>query len=666
MKLSKTGLCFLVVLLLAGGYLLGRFGQSRDADHSDHSGESTPTEVPEVAVADVWTCSMHPQVQLPEPGKCPMCGMDLILAPKDGEQSEEGPRVLQISESARALAGIETAKVERRSVAHEVHMVGKIAFDETRVATITSWVPGRLDRLFVDYTGVTVREGDHLVEIYSPTLYSAQQELLQAIRTAARLEGSGLDIVRSTSDQTVVSAREKLKLYGLSDVQIEEIIENGVPNKHVTVYAPIGGVVVHKNALEGMYVEEGSQIYTIADLSQVWVLLEAYESDLAWLRYGQTVEFQVEAYPGEVFHGRIAFIDQVLNDRTRTVNVRLNVDNSDARLKPEMFVSAKVSAVLSDHGKVVDRGLVGMWMCPMHPEIVREGAGECPECGMQLALTSDLGFVANPEEGQSIVIPATAPLLTGRRAVVYVRLPNRDRPTFEGRVVELGPRAGDWYVVRGGLEAGEDVVVHGNFKIDSELQIRARPSMMSPEDGAHAPVQDRGGMGADTGMAAHDLGQMELTAGAPLTQFRGELGAVLDAYLALQQALAADQDGHAEAQALRAGLAAVDMTLLEGDAHTHWMNQSKALSASIESIVAADGMGEQRPLMSPLTDHLVVVLKSFGFTSSNGPVGLFHCSMARSGEGGDWLQVEEDTKNPYYGASMLSCGSRTELLSGGN
>ncbi|MFT7542336.1 MAG: hypothetical protein ACI9K5_003315, partial [Gammaproteobacteria bacterium] len=503
---------------------------------------------------------------------------------------------------------------------------------------------------------------------------------------------SGLEIVRTTSDQTVVSAREKLKLYGLSDVQIAEIIDNGVPNKHVTVYAPIGGVVVHKNALEGMYVEEGSQIYTIADLSQVWVVLEAYESDLAWLRYGQNVEFRVEAYPGEVFHGRIAFIDPVLNDRTRTVNVRLNVDNSDARLKPEMFVSAMVDAVLTEHGKVVDKDLVGMWICPMHPEIVREEGGECPECGMLLVPTSDMGFVANPEAGQSIVIPATAALLTGKRAVVYVRLPNRDKPTYEGRVVELGPRAGDWYVVRGGLEVGEDVVVHGNFKIDSELQIRARPSMMSPEGGVRAPLHDHGGMNtggmsagsdgsgtssagntdrgtADAGsdeMATHDGAEMETMAGATPEEFQVELGAVLEAYLALQQALALDQDGHAESLALRAALGAVDMSLLKGDAHMRWMKQLQPLNDSIEAIAAASGMGEQRPLMGPLTDQLVVALKNFGFTGTSGPVGLFHCPMALSGEGANWLQLGEDTKNPYYGESMLGCGSRTELLSGGN
>ena len=437
MRLPKTRPLIVTAVLVALAFLAGRACHS-SGPQDPGSATSAPSAEP-----TIWTCSMHPQVRLPEPGKCPICFMDLIPA-TSGDEDEEGPRTLRMSEGAMALAEIETAPVERRSVAHEVTMVGKVAFDETRLAYITSWVSGRLDRLFVDYTGVTVRADDHLVEIYSPTLYSAQQELLQAIATAKRLEGSSLDVLRNTSDQTVVSSREKLRLYGLSDGQIQEIVERGTPNEHVTIQAPIGGIVVHKNALEGMYVKEGTQIYTIADLSKVWVLLDAYESDLAWLRYGQDVEFSVEAYPGETFHGRVAFIDPLLDDRTRTVKIRLNVDNSDERLKPDMFVSATAQAVLTAHGKVVDENLAGKWMCPMHPEVIADGEDACTECGMDLVPAGELGFVTQPEDGESLVIPHTAPLVTGKRAVVYVRLPDREKPTFEGREIALGPPSWNW------------------------------------------------------------------------------------------------------------------------------------------------------------------------------------------------------------------------------
>jgi len=206
---------------------------------------------------------------------------------------------------------------------------------------------------------------------------------------------------------------------------------------------------------------------------------------LQWLRYGQQVDFSTEAFPGETFHGRIAFIDPVLNPTTRTVKVRVNVDNSDERLKPEMFVRANVSARLATGGKVVDHDLAGKWVSPMHPEIIRDEPGACPVCGMDLVKTESLGFAqessANVEA--PIVIPATAALLTGERAVVYVQEPNTDRPTYTGRVVVLGPRAGADYIVESGLSEGDLVVVSGNFKIDSALQIQAKPSMMNPEGG---------------------------------------------------------------------------------------------------------------------------------------------------------------------------------------
>ena len=653
--------------LVALGFAMGRIGRS-DAPESAVRDESMAPEA-----SSKWTCAMHPQVQLPEPGKCPICFMDLIPTPSDdaAEADGLGPRTLQMSEDAVALAEIETARVERRSVAHEVGMVGKIALDETRVAYITSWVSGRLDRLFVDYTGVTVRANDHLVEIYSPTLYSAQQELLQSIATAKKLEGRSLDILRSASDRTIVSAREKLRLYGLSDDQIGAIVEKGVPDQHVTIFAPIGGVVVHKNVLEGMYVEEGTRIYTIADLSKLWVVLDAYESDLAWLRYGQDVEFQVEAYPGEHFHGRVAFIDPLLDDRTRTVKVRLNVDNVGQRLKPDMFVSATAHAVLTSHGKVVDEDLADKWMCPMHPEVVADGLESCTECGMALVPAVELGFAAQPERGESIVIPATAPLITGKRAVVYVRLPDRERATFEGREIELGPRAGDWYVVNEGLEEGEEVVVYGNFKIDSELQIRARPSMMSAAGGAGSAGHQHGREAAQedppsAGEASTEAATNDEPQGDESASFRRQLGDVVDAFIQLHGELAADRDGRTAAGAVRAALDMVDPQRLADEQRRLWNSQLPALRDAVEALADAPELAARRARLAPATDRLAEALRTFGYERDSGEVGVFHCPMALDDAGANWLQDEESVANPYFGAEMRRCGSLVELVSRGN
>ena len=246
----------------------------------------------------------------------------------------------------------------------------------------------------------------------------------------------------------------------------------------------MGGVVVHRNGQAGMYVQEGSRIYTIADLTHLWVQLDAYESDLLWLRYGQHVEFTTEAYPGEVFTGTISFLSPELDPRTRTVKVRVNLDNPEGKLKPEMFVRAIVRTDVAAGGRVMDPDLAGKWICPMHPEVVRDEPGLCDVCEMDLVTTESQGYMAlSGEEERPLVIPASAALITGTRAIVYVEVPGADEPTFEGREIVLGPRAGDWYLVKSGLAEGERVVTQGNFKIDSELQIRAKPSMMTPEGG---------------------------------------------------------------------------------------------------------------------------------------------------------------------------------------
>ncbi|MBU1908825.1 MAG: efflux RND transporter periplasmic adaptor subunit [Verrucomicrobia bacterium] len=418
---------------------------------------------------------MHPQIRQPKPGQCPICGMDLIPVEQDSAAEAGQPRQLTLSPAARQLAEVAVAPVERRFVAVEIRMVGKVQFDETRLAYISPRVPGRIDRLYANYAGMPVKTGDHLADMYSPDLVSAQQELLQAVKAS----GGAAD-----SASLLDATRERLRLWGLTAEQIAEIEHSGRVRDHVTFYAPIGGIVVEKEAREGQYVETGTRLFTVADLTRVWVVLDAYESDLSWLRYAQEVEFQAEAYPGETFKGVIVFIDPLLDPTTRTVKVRVNVPNADGRLKPGMFVRAVVHATVNAEGQVVRSDLKGKWISPMHPEIVKDGPGTCDVCGMPLVPAEDLGYASTDEAAAvpPLVIPASAPLLTGKRAVVYVALPLREG-AYEGREVVLGPRAGDTFIVREGLQEGEQVVINGAFKIDSSLQIQGKPSMMAPEGG---------------------------------------------------------------------------------------------------------------------------------------------------------------------------------------
>ena len=641
-------LAFVVVAFLLG-YAIRGCGQAPAPQPHDGVAQGTQDEV------KVWTCSMHPNVRQPKPGKCPICFMDLI--PASGGGTDEGERKLVVSRAAAALAEIRTSPAERKLVDIEVRMVGRIDYDETRLATITAWASGRLDRLYVDYTGVPVRKGEHLVTLYSPDLYAAQAELVQALKIVEDMKGSDLPDLRRTAQDTVEAVREKLRLLGLKPEQIAEAERTKKPSDHVTIYAPIGGIVIHKNAVEGMYVQTGTRIYTVADLSRVWVKLDAYESDLPWVRYGQDVEFTTEAHPGETFMGTVTFVAPMLDARTRTVKVRLNADNRQGRLKPGMFVRAVLRATVTEDGRALEPRLAGKWICSMHPEVLKDEPGKCDICEMPLVTTESLGYAPKPGETQPpLVIPASAPLITGSRAIVYVQVPGTRKPTFEGRDIVLGPRAGDHYVVRKGLKEGELVVTHGAFKLDSELQLQGKPSMMG------APP------------AAHHHGQRtpRQTTPAPAQPapdvpeaFRRQLTRVLDAYLAIWRALAADDPKAAAAagKQLDAALAAVDMKLLDGDGHVAWMKHLNALGKASKQLAAAKDIRRQREGFDLLSQALTPTLKRFGHASDK-PITRFHCPMAFNNRGADWLQDSDDLRNPYFGAAMLKCGEAVGRVEG--
>ena len=246
----------------------------------------------------------------------------------------------------------------------------------------------------------------------------------------------------------------------------------------VTIYSPISGVVIAKSAVEGNYVKTGSKLFDVVGLDQVWVKLDVYETEVAMIQYGQNVTFTTAALPGHEFSGAVAFIDPIVNEKTRTVQVRLNVDNSSGVLKPGMFTNGIVKAKIDSHGQALGKDLAGMWVCPMHPEEVHEQQGVCSICGMKLESAESLGYVYHGDGSNPLLIPVSAVLKTGQRVIVYIQ---KDDQTFEGREIVLGHRAGDYYVVLSGLHEGERVVVRGNFKIDSAMQIAAKPSMMNSD-----------------------------------------------------------------------------------------------------------------------------------------------------------------------------------------
>jgi Cu(I)/Ag(I) efflux system membrane fusion protein len=721
-RAGKAKLKVIVPALLIGTFLLGyMLGGGHRGTIPPVKEAERQTEAPEQVEAGnvTYTCSMHPQIRLPEPGKCPICFMDLIPVKKDrakGDFENVSLREITLSPGARKLAEVVVQPVERRHVSVETRMVGKVDYDETRLGYITAWMGGRIDELYVDYTGSVVKKGQAMASIYSPELLTAQAELIQAVKAIQDLEKSGSQRVKESAKQTERAAREKLRLLGFTDEQIQAAARRGTPSDHITLYASMSGVVIKKDILEGMYVQTGARIYTIADLSRVWVILEAYESDLPWVTLGQGVEFQTDAYPGESFRGKVVYVDPIVTEKTRTVKIRLEVPNPSGKLKPGMFVRA------------LKRSQV-------------EG-----------------------EEGP-LVIPASAPLITGKRAIVYVQAPGKEG-IYEGKEIVLGPRAGDYYIVKNGLAEGELVVTKGNFKIDSAVQLLAKPSMMSPQgaqtgtsrqrdqgDLRSSPPSDRVrstfqlppplasrlqqlatayddiersletsdlekirqankafyetlrsaeptplegpaalawkehtmllrndtflGSEADTNEEAarlfvtltehfnrfkDDFLQREPS---PLpfpfadvsSDFRKQLGLVFDHYLELQNALASDDSEAAKEKAERLNKAVkeVDMNLLGGGARTVWVEALKKVNTGLSQILKAGDLEGFRSGFEPLSVGLAEAIYHLGL-DRHGSVFELYCSMAFDDKGAMWLQEDEDIRNPYFGAAMLQCG----------
>ncbi len=616
--------------------------------HPDSTGSpaSVMTDHSHETEAEWWTCSMHPQVKLPEAGQCPICFMDLIPMELSGD--DENPRELHMSPAAIKLAEITTSKVRRGLAEAEIMLSGKVEYDEANIRTITTWMPGRIERLYVDFTGTRVQKGDHLFKIYSPELYSAQEELIQALKQFK--SGSG-EFGRESARITLAAAREKLSLLGLTPEQIAAVEEKGDPVDKLTIYSPLSGIVIHKDAQEGRYVKTGTPVYTIADLRRIWVVIDAYESDLPWIRFGQSVTFTTEAIPGKMFAGRVSFIDPTLNESTRTVKVRVNMKNPDGLLKPGMFVRARVSSKLDAKGKAISADLSGKWIGPMHPEIVKDEPGACDICGMDLVQAESLGIVHQPDTNeQPLLIPATAVLQTGKRALVYVRKPGTEEPVFESREVVLGPRSGDDYIIVAGLKVGEEIVTNGNFKIDSAMQIAAKPSMMSADDKntndhhEHSPSMD--------------MSQMRIISNDNPALSRA-LGLIYDGYLIAQSALA--NDNFKEAKSALFALQIITSTAqekgmqLSSSDDARWKQQLMELTQHTEHAQHWSTIGEIRNQFGAISDDIGHLLNTYDYPGADTLYTVF-CPMAFDNAGANWVQKGKEVNNPYFGQKMLRCG----------
>lgn len=630
----------LLLILVAAVFGIARMTAG---DHPQ-TGASTAGSSAEAEVT-TWTCSMHPQIKLPKFGQCPICFMDLIPVQAGGGSADEA--ILSLSDRARVLARMETTEVAFREVDREIEMVGKIAIDETQMTYISSYIPGRIDRLFVDYTGILVRKGDHLAEIYSPELLVAQREYLLALESVERSgRSSGGQMAQANAQSVLDASRRKLELWGIPKDEIERLSRDRSPSDQMRLDAPMEGWVVERQGYRGMYVETGTRLFTVVDLHRLWVMLDAYELDVQFLRHGQPVEFETESFPGRRFTGQISYIDPVLNETTRSVKVRVNVENPDLELRPGMFVRAHVTVKLGAGGEVLSNELAGKWICPMHPEVVKNAAGHCDKCGMDLVSAEKLGFATtSAPQGGALAVPSTAVLLTGQRAVVYVEARGEDGPVYEGRVVELGPRAGEWYVIRSGLAEGDRVVTRGALQIDSAMQIQAKPSMMQPGE----IVETSKGRDVET---APKIKSRAVSGAA----YHGQARPILSAYLDMASALAADDitKARAAARQLKSATADAKSEGLSGEDAEEWTLLIRAIGQATPD--AGDMAIDPLRLRLPgITRAVEMYLRAFGHDGGKVIYRTF-CPMALENKGAYWLQSEPTINNSYFGSKMLRCG----------
>ncbi len=406
--------------------------------HSPHRVDQKHDNAVQDAKTGMWTCAMHPQIRMPAPGNCPICGMELIPV-KQGNTITFDPDAIRLTKEAAELANVMTSVVTYQKPAKEVRLYGKVQADERLLQSQVSHIPGRIDKLFVNFTGEAVHKGQVLALIYSTELVTAQQELLEAVKT------------KQTQPEIYEAAKEKLHQWELSDSQITKIENSVKVQDDFEVISNTSGIVTARRVNNGDHIGQGTVLFDVADLSSVWVMFDAYESDLPFLKTGDRLTFSVQALPGNHFSGKIIFIDPVLDPVTRVAKVRVEIYNEAARLKPEMFATGIVRADLDEYRN-------------------------------------------------NLVIPRSAVLWTGKRSIVYVKQTGTEGIVFKMREIGLGPMLGNSYIVTDGLQEGEEIVTQGTFSVDAAAQLEGKPSMMNPNRKNSSSTPEKGISGdANTG-----------------------------------------------------------------------------------------------------------------------------------------------------------------------
>jgi RND family efflux transporter MFP subunit len=393
------------------------------ADQKTPPAQSTSTSPKGERKILYWYDPMHPQYKSNKPGTAPDCGMDLVPKYADEQAASMAPGSVMISADKQQLIGVRTAEVKRETLIRDVRTTGQVAADESKIAHVHVKINGFIDKVFVDYIGQLVKKGQPLFTLYSPDLVSTQEEYLIAKRGEKTLGTSPFSEVAQSSQSLLRSTRERLKLWDISDEQIKKLDESGQVQRTITFYSPVAGVVTDRKAFPNTSVNPDTELYTVSDLSTIWVNADVFEYEVPFVKVGQHAEMQLSYYPGKKWNGRVSFIYPTVDPTTRTVKVRLEFPNPDLQLKPQMFADVQLTV----------------------------------------------------NYGNRVVVPQEAVLDSGREQTVFVA---KDGGYFEPRKITTGAKLDGKVVVLSGLKAGETIVTSGNFLIDSESRLKSAAGSM--------------------------------------------------------------------------------------------------------------------------------------------------------------------------------------------
>ena len=548
-------------------------------------------------VGQLYTCGMHPWVVLPKPGDCPICHM--ALTPIDpakftGEIAID-PVVVQ-------NMGVRVQPVVTGPLTKTIRTVGTVDYNERTIRDVNIKTPGWIEKLHVDFIGAHVKAGDPLFELYSPQLYAAQEEYLLALKNRGQAGSSDATGTENNAADLLDSARTRLEFFDISDKQIADLERSGKPAKTMTISSPYSGVVIAKHANEGMKVDTGMQVYRIADLSKVWVLVTLYEYQLPYVEAGMKATMTLPYIPGQTFEGKVIYVYPYLETKTREVQVRLAFENPNNLLKPGMFANVQLTNTLA---------------------------------------------------AEKTLVPRSAVIDTGERQVAFV---SQGEGKFEPRDVQMGIQTGDGMVeVISGLKPGEMVVTSGQFLIDSEAKMREALAKMVKGDLA----SDQKATAEVAG--ASKLDKLPEPVAAGLDQALQQYLAIADT---LASDRVEGVSGHAEklASSLDA-LIKLDMPDDPHFWHAHQDAVAKARANALKLIDTTD-LEQARLEFADISTAMQTLLMDTGIPPGFGKeVQTLHCPMYRKGQGGTiWLQTAGDVRNPYMGSKMLECFDKRESM----